>query len=437
MDNPSTIFFKEVEDPMISDRPVIGIDVAKDFCFYAAASPSGTPFLEPFKALNTKQGLFFALGQIKKVEETFNSKPVISLESTGHYSARIVHFFLKQGFEVFLINPLISHSIKNSAVRKVKTDSVDAFELAKLLFLQDFHPTYIPSDAFANLKILTRTRFQLASQRTTLLNQLVAAIEQIAPLFPKVLDPASLTALTLLTTFTSPKEWLKDINQQEILSMLETLPRKGKSYGAKKYEALLDCARDAEVTGIDLTANIITVQFYAKGVIFMDHQLKALDHQIDEVATQLPEFVLLRSIPGIGAILASLILGEIGDISRFTNAKQLVAYCGMDPSVRQSGNYVGTKNRVTKRGSPFLRRSLYMVATTAIRKNAKGALVNPVIYDYYQKKIQAKTRKQALGAVMNKLLRIIFSVLKNKQSFHMITPDEQVRLYQNNREKAA
>lgn len=422
---------------MISDRPVIGIDVAKDFCFYAAATPSGTPFLKPFKALNTKQGLLSALGQIKKVEETFSSKPVISLESTGHYSARIVHFFIKQGFEVYLINPLISHSIKNSVVRKVKTDSVDAFELAKLLFLQDFHTTYIPSDAFANLKILTRTRFQLANQRTTLLNQLVAAIEQIAPLFPKVLNPASLTALTLLTTFTAPSEWLKEVNQQAILSMLETLPRKGKNYGEKKYEALLDCARDAEVTGIDLMANVTTVQIYANGVLFMDHQLKALDNQIDEVAKQLPEFILLKSIPGIGAILASLILGEIGDINRFTNAKQLVAYCGMDPSVRQSGNYVGTKNRVTKRGSPFLRRSLYIVATTAIRKNAKGALVNSVIYDYYQKKIQNKTRKQSLGAVMNKLLRIIFSVLKNKQAFHVITSDEQVLLYQNKRKNAA
>ncbi|WP_255711549.1 transposase [Pelosinus baikalensis] len=115
----------------------------------------------------------------------------------------------------------------------------------------------------------------------------------------------------------------------------------------------------------------------------------------------------------------------------------MVTYCGMDPSVRQSGNYVGTKNRVTKRGSPFLRRSLYMAATTAIRKNGKGSLVNEVIYDYYQKKVQSKTRKQALGAVMNKLLRIIFSVLKSKQAFRVITPDEQVQLYQKCQTKAA
>ncbi|HML34232.1 IS110 family transposase [Sporomusa sphaeroides] len=144
------------------NRPVIGIDVAKEFCFYAAVSPLGNPFLKPFKALNTKQGLLFALEQIKKVEDTFGSKPLISLESTGHYSARIVHFFLKQGFEVFLINPLISHSIKNSAVRKVKTDAVDALDLAKLLFFQEFRPAVMPTEALTNLKLLARTRFQLA-----------------------------------------------------------------------------------------------------------------------------------------------------------------------------------------------------------------------------------------------------------------------------------
>lgn len=422
---------------MIVNRPVIGIDVAKEFCVYAAASPDGKPFLKPFKALNTKQGLLFALGQIKKVEDTFGSKPLISLESTGHYSARIVHFFLKQGFEVFLINPLVSHSIKNSTVRKVKTDAVDAFELAKLLFLQDFRPSIVPSDALANLKLLARTRFQLAAQRSTLLNQLVAAIEQMAPSFPKVLDPCSLTALTLLIQFPCALEWVKEQNQATILTMLETLPRKGKNYGKKKYEALLDCARDAQVTGIDLTAHVAAVQVYANSVRFMDQQLAILDAQIDALDKQVPELALLKSIPGIGVSLAPLILGEIGDISRFIRAKQLVAYCGMDPSVRQSGNYVGTKNRVTKRGSPFLRRSLYLAATTAIRKDAKGRLVNSVVYDYYQNKLLSKTKKQALGAVMNKLLRIIFSVLKNKQEFRLITQDEQVRLYQDARKRAA
>ncbi|WP_371364589.1 hypothetical protein SRRS_52450 [Sporomusa rhizae] len=221
---------------MLINRPAIGIDVAKDFCVYAAVSPNGTILVNPFKALNTKKGLFFALGEIKKVEDAFGSKPAIVLESTGHFSQRIVHFFLKQELDVFHINPLISHSIKNSSVRKVKTDQVDAVDLAKLFFTQDLHNTYIPSEALANLKTLSRTRFQLVEQRAGILNQLIAAIEQVAPLFPKVFDPSSLTALTLLTQFPAPAEWSSTSNHKAIMEMLESLPRRGKNYAHKNMK---------------------------------------------------------------------------------------------------------------------------------------------------------------------------------------------------------
>jgi len=98
---------------------------------------------------------------------------------------------------------------------------------------------------------------------------------------------------------------------------------------------------------------------------------------------------------------------------------------------------VGTKNKVTKRGSPFLRHALYIAATTSVRKESKGSQVNSVIYEYYIRKIKTKAKKQALGAVMNKLLRIIFSVLKNKQPFRLITPNQQVEIYQKVQQKAA
>jgi transposase len=422
---------------MLSNRPAVGIDVAKNFCFYAAVSPTCTAFLKPFKALNTKQGLLFALEQIKKVEEAFSSQPVIVLESTGHYSQRIVHFFLKQGFEVYHINPLISHSIKNSAVRKVKTDQVDALELAKLPFLHNLRSNTMPKEQITNLKVLARTRCHLIEQRATSINQLQTAIEQVAPLFPTILNPGSLTALTLVNKYPSPAEWSKKANRKIIMTLFETLPRRGKLYAEQKYKALLSCAQDAEVTGIWMAAYFSTIQHYASIVQFLNSEIKVIDSQIEELSAQLPEVGLLTSIPGIGDTLAPLLLGEIGDIERFINAKQLVAFSGIDPSVRQSGNYVGTKNKVTKRGSPFLRHALYIAATTSVRKESKGSQVNSVIYEYYTRKVETKAKKQALGTVMNKLLRIIFSVLKNKQPFRLITPDQQVEMYQKVQQKVA
>ena len=197
------------------------------------------------------------------MEEAFSSQPVIVLESTGHYSQRIVHFFSKQGFEVYHINPLISHSIKNSAVRKVKTDKVDALKLAKLPFLQSFRSTPMQKEQITNLKVLARTRCHLVEQRITSKNQLQTAIEQVAPLFPNVLNPGSLTALTLVNKFPSPAEWLKKPNRKIIMTMLEILPRRGKLYAQNKYEALLSCAQDAEVTGIWIAGFFSTIQRYA------------------------------------------------------------------------------------------------------------------------------------------------------------------------------
>ncbi|SFM34104.1 IS110 family RNA-guided transposase [Pelosinus propionicus] len=344
---------------------------------------------------------------------------------------------MKQGFEVYHINPLISHSIKNSAVRKVKTDQVDALELAKLPFLQKLRSTPMPKEQIANLKVLARTRCHLREQRITSKNQLQTAIEQVAPLFPTILNSGSLTALTLVNKFPSPVEWSKKSNRKMIMTMLETLPRRGKLYAQQKYEALLSCAQDAEVTGIWIAAYFSTIQRYARIVQFLDAEIKVIDVQIKELSSKVPEVALLSSIPGIGDTLAPLILGEIGDIGRFINAKQLVAFGGIDPSVRQSGNYVGMKNKVTKRGSPFLRHALYIAATTSVRKESKGSQVNSVIYEYYIRKIETKAKKQALGAVMNKLLRIIFSVLKNKQPFRLITPDQQVAMYQKVQQKVA
>jgi hypothetical protein len=314
---------------------------------------------------------------------------------------------------------------------------VDALELAKLPFLHNFRPTPMPKEQIANLKVLARTRCHLIKQRITSINQLQTAIEQVAPSFPSVLNPSSLTALTLVSKFPSPAEWLKKSNRKLIMTMLETLPRRGKLYAQQKYEALLSCAQDAEVTGIWIAAYFSTIQRYASIVQFLNSEIKVIDSQIEELSAQLPEVALLTSIPGIGDTLAPLLLGEIGDIGRFINAKQLVAFSGIDPSVRQSGNYVGTKNKVTKRGSPFLRHALYIAATTSVRKESKGSQVNSVIYGYYTRKVETKAKKQALGAVMNKLLRIIFSVLKNKQPFRLITSDQQVEMYQKGQQKAA
>ncbi len=164
----------------------------------------------------------------------------------------------------------------------------------------------------------------------------------------------------------------------------------------KEYTALQECARNASIFGTQLDGLFISIKLHVDMLQQMNEKLGQLEVKINEFIVK-----LLESIPGIGAKLAATIAAEIGDINRFKNVKQLVAYCGVDPSVKQSGNFTGTKNNFTKRGFPYVRRALYIAATVAIRKSSTGKCVNEVIHEYYQEKIKYKARKQALGAVMN------------------------------------
>lgn len=259
-------------------RPPINL---KLHCNYAVLSPLGKTYLIPFKALNSKAGLEFVLEQIKKAEDAFNSKPVLVLESTGHYSQRIVHFFIKHDCKVFLVNPLISHSIKTSTIRKVKTDKVDAEELAKLFFVQELRETKIPNEYFINFKALSRVNFHLLEQKVSMLNQLVSAVEQVMPAFTKIFDTlASKTALALLIQYPSP-DALASATKDELIHLIQTHSKMGSIYAHKKYELLLQCIDDAKVTGILTGGYYEIIRIYAENVKHINEQLKVIDKEID------------------------------------------------------------------------------------------------------------------------------------------------------------
>ena len=125
---------------------------------------------------------------------------------------------------------------------------------------------------------------------------------------------------------------------------------------------------------------------------------------------------------------AAALLAEIGDISLFSNAKQLTAYFGLDPAQRQSGKFNGTRTKLSKRGSSYLRRVISMVAVKNAFKQKNGTYVNPVLAEYYKNKCGYKEKKTALCAVMRKLVHIIFAVLRDRKPFELRTPEEHERL---------
>lgn len=415
---------------MNADCPVVGIDVGKDFSYFCVLTSGGRLHCEPTRVSNDAKGLTELLKALRKAEEALETKPAILLESTGHYSERLVCFFIRNDHKVFLINPLQSHSIKNVNIRKVKTDKMDCEGIARLYFILKLREYKLLDDDVANLKILTRTYQTVVKARNQLINQFTSHIDQVWPGFTKIFsNVGSKTAQSLLFTYPAPAQLL-DAPKNDVVELIRVNSRRGLEYAKNKYKALQQCAQDALTFGTQLSAHFTCIKLHAATLQHNDEQLKQLEAEIETFAIEVPAVELLKTIPGFGPKLAATIAAEIGDINRFDNAKQLVAYFGIDPSVRQSGHFVGTKNRLTKRGSPFARRALYLAALVSVRGGGeKEEYPNKVVYDYYHKKIKSKAKKQALGAVMNKLVRIIYSVLTNKRDFFMITPEEHNRLY--------
>ena len=146
-------------------------------------------------------------------------------------------------------------------------------------------------------------------------------------------------------------------------------------------------------------------------IIFIEEQISTIEEEIFTLMEKMDSPI--TTIPGIGKVNGATILGEIGDINRFSNASKLVAYAGLDASVSQSGEYQSTTNKMSKRGSPYLRKALFQSALRA-------EFCDPVFSEYYQKKIsEGKHHLVATNAVARKLCHTIYAILTKKTPYEV------------------
>lgn len=173
-----------------------------------------------------------------------------------------------------------------------------------------------------------------------------------------------------------------------------------------------------------------TLQESRKNILDAVKEIILID-SLEDIPVLSPIIDLLCSIPGIGILTAATILAEVGDFSAFSRPNKLVAFFGIDPSVNQSGEFTGTRNKMSKRGSRLLRRVLFTTALANIRTKRNGEKTNSVIHEFYHQKCINKAKKVALGAVMRKLVNIIFAVLRDKKPFELRTPEKHQSLLLN------
>lgn len=429
----------------MSNIPVVGVDIAKWFSEVAVLAPDNSisdrmridHCFQDFKR--------FAL-LLEKTEKEFKAKPVIVMEATGHYFKPLFYFLKRINYEVILVNPLQTNSIKDIGIRKVKNDKVDARRIALLYRLEELRPTNIPSEDIDNLRSLCRQYHDFVEQRTAYKNKLIGVLDQIMLNYTDVFkDVFVKTSLVILERYPTPGHILR-AKKAKFISLISDTSKMGLVWSTKKYELLYEKAKEAEPISISSIANVIMLGNYLNAIKAAESSINNIQESIKRLIeedrnsdTPMLSLItdLLLTIPGIGPITAYTIVGEVGDFKAFKNPSKLVAFFGLDASVRESGTFKGNKNKISKRGSPLSRKALYKAAMTSISKKANGGLNNPVLHEYYKRKCINKPKKVALIAVMRKLVFIIFAVLRDQKPFILRTPEQHELLINSKKKQQA
>lgn len=383
----------------------VGIDIAKRTHYASVMNSDGEILAEPFPFTNDLAGfqkLLSCIGSFPK------EQLLIGMESTAHYAENLTCFLFSRDFQVCIINPIQTASLRKSNIRKTKTDSVDTFLIIKALSLHDYRRFSKRDYDSLQLKNLCRFRQKLMKARTKVKIQLVSYVDLIFPelqyLFKSGIHTKSCYAL--LKTESNPDR----IAKMHLTRLSNLLKKTSKGHYTKNHAIAL---KELASQSVGIKDDTLSLQ-----ILQSIEQIEMYTQQISKVEASICEIMdhmdsVIKTIPGIGNLNGAMIIGEIGDISRFEKPCQLLAYAGLDPSVYQSGKFTAARTRMSKRGSKLLRYALINAAWQL-------TLHNETFKAYYDLKIsQGRRHYNALGHVAHKLVRVIHKMMTDNRVFDL------------------
>lgn len=387
------------------NKLIVGIDIGKNFHQATVIDESGQIFGGSVRFPNTTAGAENLLSRVSAVNRL--SLPVVfGLEATGHYWLALYSYLVEKGYCVSVVNPYQSDAFRKVHLSTTKTDKEDSFLIADLLRFGSFSETKLASESLIALRNLTRFRACYLQSITDTKRRIITILDQVFPEFESLFSNTfGKTGRALIKNYSTPEE-LEKISLRKLTNLVTKL-----SKGHFKKDKALEIKLKAQNSfGIKFALDSFTLQLdlLLKQLEFLEKQLTIIEK---EIATFVPKECVLTTLPGVDTHLAASILAEIGDIKRFRTSAQLVAFAGINPTVRQSGNFLGNKNHMSKKGSPYLRLALWQASITSAR-------FNPVLKEYYSLKIkEGKNHMTVIGAVARKLTGIIFAMLRDQTAF--------------------
>ncbi len=395
-------------DPQV--RCVVGIDVAKRSHVVCALDvPTGKVRQRPTKLEATGAGYAELLGWLADwgTPQTL----AIGLEATGTLWEPLYDALTRAGYTVVVLNPRQTAAWAAGLGLRAKTDGLDAQTLARGLLAGLARASVLPPETVQALRELTRARRDLIQTRTAarqrLLDELVVVFPELPDHLPEQCDLATPAILDLLSTYGSAQA-VAAADPTELATRLAE--HSAGRWGATEAAAVQTLARHSAASTRAVRARALVVQTFARHLAELQPHVTELEAAIAALLRADGPGRRLREIPGIGPIHAATIRAELGDVTRFANVDQVVAYAGLEPRTRQSGAFVG-QAKLSKRGPGALRHALYLATLVAVRYRDEWR-------DRYQRLLdRGRAKKEALTILSRALLKVIYHLLITGEAY--------------------
>ena len=384
----------------------VGIDVAKDKHDCCILGSEADKLYPVFTIPNNKAGFNELYEKIFSVTED-RAKIKVGLEATGHYSLNLLGSLIDKGLPTCVINPLHTNLYrKGLSLRKTKTDKVDAGSIAMMLLTDKTLKPYSDTSYHSEeLKSLTRYRFDKVQERAKLKSSVARLVNILFPELEKLVPSLHMASVYALLSEFPGASYIADCHLTRLKNLLD-IASKGR-YGRDMAITIRDAARDS--IGSIMPAKSMELKHTI-------HLIKVMTDEIDEIESSIKSIMdssgsPIITIPGINYRMGAMILAEIGDFSRFSNADQILAFAGLSPSTYQSGQLDSSYSHMEKRGSRYLRYALFNATKYVCHWNEEFG-------NYLAKKIsEGKHYNVAVSHAAKKLIRTIYRMELTGEAF--------------------
>ena len=392
----------------------VGIDVAKEKHYVCILDDTQEMACKPFWIHSDILGLGELIKRIANLSLDADDF-VIAVESTGAFSENLYEYITDSGYKCTLLNSYQTAKYRDfSTMKKVKNDAIDAYVIAELLATGKYKESYISSGDFHSLKVLGRLKRSLADKIKTIKREISTVMATVNPeitrVFPNIFTK---TALAVIKVYPTAVEMQK-ATPKKLTKLFRHI--KGNNFSEDKANFLIDLASTSVYTGrayearaLMITTNIRILELLSQEKDEIESQIKVLIETTMDEALEEP-IENLRTIPGVSDKTITAVLGECGNLKRFTSAKAFIGYLGLYPTQYQSGNSFST-GRLAQRGIPIAKHALYMAAVASVRHNEQLRKV------FMDKVSSGKSKKEALIIVAKKLAVMIYSIVKYNKPY--------------------